>query len=50
MELLEDISSYLRDFQQKRQDEKKAASDRALKEKQTGELMRNAAMDRMSSM
>ena len=50
MELLEDISSYMKDFQQKRNEEKKAASDRVLKEKQTGELMRDAAMERMSSM
>ena len=50
MDFLKDIASYQKDFLQKRQEEKKAASDRVLKEKQTGELMRDAEMERMSSM
>lgn len=50
MQLLEDIVTYQEDFKQKIDEEKKAASRKALKEKMTGERMRNAAMERMSSM
>ena len=50
MQLLEDIVTYEEDFKLKKDEKKKAASSKALKEKMTGERMRKAAMDRMSGM
>lgn len=49
-ELLEDIRSYQRDFEEKAAEEKKSADEKKRQERRKGEEMRRLAMEGMSSM
>ena len=48
-QLLEDIQSYQKDFEEKKENEKQAAVEKRLEEKRKGEAIRKAAMQRLSS-
>lgn len=50
MELLEDITSYERDCSLIKEAEKMVASEKKKSEKQAGENLRKAAMERLASM
>lgn len=50
MELLHDIITYENDYNNKKETEKMAAKQKKEHEKQIGEQLRKAAMERLSSM